>query len=193
MELTFTPCNQQSCEHSHPEVITAPPFSQVPRSPYLMLPSWELQGGDQPPLLPTGVGVPDWGLAPGPYLILRPFLVSWSILPMNPVGAWPSRESEWRSEREPGIPSGGAPPRWLVSGLLCSKPAKPPVRLEGRAWLESRWGLQNVAETSTREKKPHTRRVGELRFIMPAGPEELTLQALRPKQRGYRALIHGQA
>ena len=50
-----------------------------------------------------------------------------------------------------------------------------------------------VAETSTRETKHHTRRVGELRFIMPAGPEELTLQALSPRQRGYRVFIHGQA
>ena len=43
-----------------------------------------------------------------------------------------------------------------------------------------------VAETSTRDTKYHTWRVGELRFITPAGPEELTLQALSPKQRGYR-------
>ena len=28
---------------------------------------------------------------------------------------------------------------------------------------------------------------------MPAGPEELTLQALSPEQRGYRVFIHGQA
>ena len=37
---------------------------------------------------------------------------------------------------------------------------------------------QNVAET-----KHHTWRVRELRFITPEGPEELTLQALSPKQR----------
>ena len=81
----------------------------------------------------------------------------------------------------------------FVLEFLCSSPAEPPVqRLKGLAWLESHWGLQNVAETSTREKKPHTRRVGELRFIMPAGPEELTLQALRPKQRGYRVFIDRQ-
>ena len=34
-------------------------------------------------------------------------------------------------------------------------------------------------------EKPST----TLRFIMPAGPEGLTLQALRPKQRGYRVFI----
>ena len=49
-----------------------------------------------------------------------------------------------------------------------------------------------VAETSTRETKHHTRRVGELRFIMPAGPGELTLQALSPEQRGYRVFTHRQ-
>ena len=71
VELTFTSFNQQSCIHNHSEVITVPPFSQVPRS-YLMFPCWEHQGGDQSPLLPVGVGS-DWALAPGPYLILWPF------------------------------------------------------------------------------------------------------------------------
>ena len=53
------------------------------------------------------------------------------------------------------------------------------------------WAL-GVAETTTQETK-HTRRVGKLRFTTPAGPEELTLQALSPEQRGYRVFIHGQA
>ena len=47
----------------------------------------------------------------------------------------------------------------------------------------------SVAETNNGESKHHTRRVGELRFITLAGPEELTLQALSPKQRGYRVFI----
>ena len=55
------------------------------------------------------------------------------------------------------------------------------------------WNLagasRNVAETGNRETKHHTRRVGELRFIMLAGPEELTLQALSPEQRGYKVFI----
>ena len=51
----------------------------------------------------------------------------------------------------------------------------------------------SAAETSTRETKHHTWRVEELRFIMLAGPEELTRKALSPKQRGYRVFIHGQA
>ena len=41
-----------------------------------------------------------------------------------------------------------------------------------------------VAETSTQETKHHTQRVGELRFISPVGPEELTLQVLSPEQKG---------
>ena len=57
-------------------------------------------------------------------------------------------------------------------------------------WLE---GLpvceSGAAETSAREIKPHARRVRELRSIMLAGPEELTLQALSPEQRGYRVFI----
>ena len=47
----------------------------------------------------------------------------------------------------------------------------------------------NVAETSNGETKHRTRRVGELRFITAAGPEEQTLQALNPEQRGYRVLL----
>ena len=43
----------------------------------------------------------------------------------------------------------------------------------------------HVAESSTQENKHHTRKVGELRIIMPADPGELTLQALSPKQRDY--------
>ena len=46
-----------------------------------------------------------------------------------------------------------------------------------------------VAETSTQETKHHTRRDGELRFITPAGPEELALQALSPELRNYRVFI----
>ena len=76
--------------------VTMPPFS----SPYLMLPFWELQGGDQSPFVPVGVG-PDWGLALGPYLILWPFLVSWSIPPMSPLGALLSGESEHQSKENP--------------------------------------------------------------------------------------------
>ena len=49
------------------------------------------------------------------------------------------------------------------------------------------------AKVGTQETKHHTQRVGELRFIMPAGPEELTPQALSPEQRGCSVFIHRQA
>ena len=49
--------------------------------------------------------------------------------------------------------------------------------------------VNTAAETSNQETKHHTQRAGELRFIMPVGPEELTLQALSLDQRGYRILI----
>ena len=185
VELTFTSFNQQLCIHSHSEVITMLPFSQVPRSLYLMLPSLELHGGDQSPLLPTGVG-PHWGLAPGPYLILWPFLVSWSVPPMSPVGAQLSRESEHQSKREPVIPSSSAPPR-------SSQGFSTPTWLSHQSSFSRGWhcwslagASRNVAETSTSETKHHTWRAGELRFITLVGPEELTLQALSTKQRGYR-------
>ena len=35
----------------------------------------------------------------------------------------------------------------------------------------------------------HTWRIGELKFIAPACPEDLILQALSPEQRGYRVFI----
>ena len=43
-----------------------------------------------------------------------------------------------------------------------------------------------AAEISNLETKHHIHRVGELRVIMPVGPEELTLQSLSPEQRSYR-------
>ena len=82
-----------------------------------------------------------------------------------------------------------------VSGFLRSSQATPSVQqLKRLAWLGNLAGAsRNVAETSTQKTKHHTRRVGELRFIMLVSPEELTLQALRPKQRGYRVFIHARA
>ena len=159
--------------------VKIPSFSWVPSSPYLMLPSWELQGGDQSPLLPVGVG-PDWRLALGPYLILWPLLVGWSIPPKSLVRIQPCRELEHQCEREPGIPSGGTPPH---SSRDSFAPAWPSHLSGGsRGWCG--WNLagasRNVAETSNRESKHHTQRAGKLRFSTPAGPEELTLQALSP-------------
>ena len=53
--------------------------------------------------------------------------------------------------------------------------------------------LPGAAETSTLETKHRTQRVGELRFITLAGPEELTLQPLSHKQKGYRVFLYRQA
>ena len=104
---------------------------------------------------------------------------------MSPVGA---RRLDRRSKREPRIPSGGVP--------RLSRVSSPPTRQShqsggSRDWRG--WNLagasRNVAETSSRETKHHTRRVGQLRFITLAGPEELTLQVLSPEPRDYRVFI----
>ena len=169
-----------------------PPFLPSPQFSLSDAPFLGAQGGDQSPFLPVGV-CPDWGLAPEPYLILWPFLVSWSIPPISLVGAWPSRGSEYQFEREPRIPSAGTPSRSPRGSFA---PARRSHQYGGsRGWRG--WNLagasRNVAETSTQETKHHTQRVGEFRFIMPVHPEELTLQALSPEQRGCSVFVHRQA
>ena len=148
---------------------------------YLMFASWEPEGGDEFPLLPVGIGS-DWGLAPGPYLILWPFLVCWSVPPMSPVRAWPSGESERLCKREPKIPSGGAPPCLSLHSIPLEVASFTPARPSHQSGSWCGWNLtgasRNVAETSNQETKHHTQRAGEFRFITSAGPEELTLQAL---------------
>ena len=119
------------------------------------------------------------GTGPGPYLILWPFLVSWSRgMGVQRVGT-PVRKRIQNTVR------------WhaslFVLGFLA--PAQLSHQSGGsRGWCG--WNFtgasRSVAKTSTWETTHHTRRVGELRFITLAGPEELTLQALSPKQRGYR-------
>ena len=131
------------------------PFSRVPSSPYLIFPSWELQGFDQSPLLPVEVG-PDWGLAQAPYLILWPFLVSWSVPPMNPVRAWPSGESEHRSEREPGILSGGTSPRSSWGSFAPARPDHQSCGSRGRCGWNLAEVSRNDAETQySRNQAPH--------------------------------------
>ena len=142
------------------------------------------QGGDQSPLLPVGVG-PHWGLALELYLILWPFLVNWSVPPVSPFGAWPSGESEHGSKREPGIPSGGVPPPSSQGSFTPARLSHQSSDSRGRRGWTLAGASRNVVET-----KHHTQRVGELRFIMLAGPED---KALSPRQRGYRVFIHGQA
>ena len=47
----------------------------------------------------------------------------------------------------------------------------------------------SVAETSARKTKHRTWRVGELRFIMPVGPEELILPSSEPRTKGLQGFI----
>ena len=142
-------------------------------------------GGDQSSSLPVGVGSA-WGPAPGPYLILWPFLVSWSIPPMSQVGL-SCLESQNTSLKE------DLEYRQMARLLIH---LRVPSLQHGRATslVAQRAGMvgillrtsRNVAETSNREIKHHTQRVREPRFITPSGPEELTLKALSPEQRDYR-------
>ena len=142
------------------------------------------QGGGQSLLLPTGVGS-CLGPALGPYLILWPVLVSCYVLPMNSIRARPSRELE----RWPRIPSGGTPPCLSQGSSSLTQPSHQSCSSGGCHGWNLTEASRNVAETSTRETKHHAWRVGELRFITLVGPEELTLQALSLKQRGYRVFI----
>ena len=144
---------------------------------YLMFASWEPKGGDEFPLLPVGIGS-DWGLAPGPYLILWPFLVSWSIPPMSPVRAQPSRVRMpvWKRTWNTGRLHASS----FILGFLCSDPVEP---AQGAAWLESLWGLQKCCRNQySKNQAPHLES-WRTQFIMLVGPEELTLQALNHKQR----------
>ena len=159
-----------------PGSLTVAPFLGTPRR-------WSVSSS-------TYLGRSDWRLAPGPYPILWLFLVSWFVPPISPVRAWLSRQSEHWSERKRRVPSGGAPPR-LSWGF--SAPAQLSHQ-SGSSRGQHGWNLtgasRNVAETSNQETKHHTQRVGELRFIMLAGPKELTLQSLSPEQRGYKIFIN---
>ena len=196
---SFRGYHNASLLQSRQVCLSVAPFLGAPRRlsgtmlPFLLSPQFSLsdapflgaQGGDQSPFLPVGV-CPDWGLAPEPYLILWPFLVSWSIPPMSPVGAQPSGDLEHQSEREPGIPSGSIPPHSSPGSLPPAWPSHQSSGPRGQCGWNLTGASRNVAVTSTQETKHHTWRVGELRFIMLGGPEELTLQALSPEQRGYR-------
>ena len=91
------------------------------------------------------------------------------------------------------FPLSACGPRFAGRGISCPIPLPVPSSRPAVTFLcllsSACFVTVTVAETSTRESKHHTRRVGELRFIRLAGPEELTLQALSPEQRGYRVFI----
>ena len=151
-KFSFTLFNQQSHTHSHSEAITTPPFSQVPRFPQLLFPSRELHEGDESPSWSR-----TWlGTVPGPHLILWPFLVGWSVPPMSSVGSQPSGESEYWSEREPGIPSGGRPPCSSQDFFVPTQPSHQCGNLRGQRGWNLAGASRNVAETSTQETKHHT-------------------------------------
>ena len=80
---------------------------------------------------------------------------------------------------------------WVRHPKICWLAPNKTKRLFGfnlQPWLQPGWlgRCTCVAETSNHETKHHTQRIGKFRFIMLAGPEELTLQALSPEQRGHR-------
>ena len=80
---------------------------------------------------------------------------------------------------------------WSQANIYTPETFTEPVRLRLRAmklhsFMEKRVTLLQKPEI---EKPSTTLRVGELRFITLAGPEELTLQALSPEQRGYKVFI----
>ena len=136
----------QSLRGYHNTSLLLSPQVSLSEAPFL-----GAQGGDLSSLYPLG-SAPAWGLAPGPYLILWPFLVSWSIPPMRPVGARPSGESEHPSEREHGKLTGGSPP---CTSRGFSTPTWPSQQ-SGSSRLESRWGLQKCYRNQyTRNQVPH--------------------------------------
>ena len=110
-----------------------------------------------------------------------------TIHPVSPAGAQPYGE-HWL-EKEPGILSGGAPPH-LSQGSFTAAWWSHQSRGSG-GWHG--WNLpetsRNVPESSDPGTKHHIWKVGELRFIMLVGPEELTHQARSPEQRDYRVFI----
>ena len=171
VELTLTSFSYLSCIRNHSEVITIPPFSWVPRSPYLRLPSWEPK--EVICLLST-----HWGrLLPGgwPRGLTLSCGHSWWVGPSlqcvwSGLGHLESQNTRPKENME----------NWQVAHLLVLLGASPLRPGRANSLAAQGWNLagasRNATETSTQETKYHTRRVGELRFIMPVGPEELILQ-----------------
>ena len=123
------------------------PESQVSLTvaPFLGAPRWSVSSS-------TPLGRPDWGLAPGHYPILWPFLVSWFVPPISLVKAWLSRQSEHWSEREPRVLSGGAPP-CLSWGS--SAPAQFSHQ-SGSSRVQHGWNLTGASRNVPETEKPST-------------------------------------
>ena len=108
----------------------------------------------------------------------------------------PSNESSWglaiRRVRTPvqkrtRIPSCGVTFCLSRDSFAPAWPSYQSGGSRGRCGWNLAGASRNVAETSTRETKHYTRRVGELRFITSASPEELTLQVVSSKQKDYKS------
>ena len=139
-----------------------------------MLPSWELQEGDQSPLLPVGVGPPEWGLALGPTLSCTHSW--WLVCPPNePDGDSAVQRVRMPVQKKTWSPSGGLPLRLSRGSSAPTQPGHQSSSSRGQCGWNLAGASRNVAETSTQETNHHTWRVGELRFITLVGPEELTL------------------
>ena len=166
VELTFTSFSQQSCIHNHSvyHSMSLSPSPQVSLSDAPFPRRWSVSSSThwgRTSWLGTGsVAIPGesgWGLA------------VWC------QNAGPKENLEW----------GGGVPSDSTRG---SSAVTQPSHQSGSSRGQYGWNLarasRNPAQTSTRETKHHTWGVGELRFIMLLGPEELTLQGLSPEQRG---------
>ena len=156
---------------------------QVPRSPYLMLPS---QGCDQSPLLPIGIGS---FLGTGPRALSFPVGIPGELV-------CPSNESSWGS----AVQSAGTlvqkrtwnTVRWhassLIFGFLHSSMAEPTVwRLKGLAWLESCWGLQKCCRNQySRNQAPHSES-WRTQVYYAGGPRGVNTPSSEPRTKGLQS------
>ena len=137
-----------------------PPFLWSPQVSQSDAPFLGAQGGDQSPLLPTGVGS-CLGTSPG--ALSYPVTIPGQLVSHSSESHWarPSRVLEHWSKREPGIPPGGTPPRSSSGSFTPAWQSHQSGGSRGwRGWILA-GASRNVAETSTWEKKHHTQRVGE--------------------------------
>ena len=153
---------------------TMPPFLPSPQISLSDAPFLGAQRGNQSPLLLVGIGS---CLGTDPRALPYPVAIPGKLVR-------PSNESSqgvaiWRvgtpSEREPGILSGGMSPCSSRGSFAPAWPNHQSCGSSGHCGWNLAEASRNDAETSTQETKHHTRRVGELKFIMLMGPEKLTL------------------
>ena len=139
-----------------------------------------------------------WGktwLGTGPGALPDPVAIPGELVHPSSESSWGSAVQRVRTPvwKRTGTPSGGAPPRSSRGSFVPAPPSHQSGSSSDGCDCNLAGASRNVAETRTWETKHHTWRIGGRRFIMLAGPEDLTFQALSPEQRGYRVLMHGQA